>query len=196
MNLMRRYPVAVRVAFLSWLLVTSFGLAANAQDGQGQNSSLFAGFGSDSDIPYEIDANELTLFEDRQIAILTGDVNVRQGENLLKTPYLKVFYTNSKSASSAQQSQGVRRIEAREGVYVESGLQVATGDEADYDAQTEIMIMTGNVVLIDGCNVINGDKLHVNLRTGESKVTAPVNTRVRLKFNNNAGSSKDECGTH
>lgn len=179
--------------FLGGLLVLSSAFAAIAQDGQGQKASLFAGFGSDSDIPYEIDANELTLFEDRQVAILTGDVNVRQGDSLFRTPYLKVFYTNSKSTNSARQSQGVRRIEAREGVYVESGIQVATGDKADYDAQTEIMVMTGNVVLIDGCNVVKGDKLHVNLRTGESKVTGD---RVNLKFENNAGSSDEECGTH
>lgn len=188
--------MVARAILLGCQLVMSSDFAATAENGVDQKASLFAGFGSKSDIPYEIDANELTLFEDRQVAILTGDVNVRQGDSLLRTPYLKVFYTNSKSADYGRQSQGVRRIEARGGVYVESGIQVATGDKADYDAQTEIMIMTGNVVLIDGCNVVRGDKLHVNLRTGESKVTALNSNRVNLKLENSAGSSKEECGTH
>ncbi|MEM1046750.1 MAG: LptA/OstA family protein [Pseudomonadota bacterium] len=154
---------------------------ATEQETSDESSSLFSGFGGNSDEPYEILADQLEVFDAEKYAILQGNVSVRQGASLLKSPYLKVFYTNS--GGGASEAQGIRRIEARNGVYVESGTQVATGDNADYDAETEEMIMTGNVVLTDDGNVIKGDKLWVNLRTGESRVTADKRIQLILKPN-------------
>ncbi len=160
---------------------------ATEQETQGEGSSLFSGFGQNSDEPYEILADQLEVFDAEKIAILQGNVSVRQGASLLKSPYLKVFYTNSGSGGTAE-SQGIRRIEARNGVYVESGTQVATGNEADYDAETEEMVMTGDVVLTDDGNVIKGDKLWINLRTGESRVTADKRIQLILKPNSGQAS--------
>lgn len=171
--------LAAAVACLIWITAV-MPAPAFAQEAEPAQKNLFAGFGTKSDEPYEIDADELEVLDAEKIAILTGNVNVRQGTSLLKAPYLKVFYDNAGDAGSGAESQGIRRLEARNGVYVESGTQVATGDEADYDAEAEEMIMTGNVVLVDGCNVIKGDQLYVNLRTGESKVTAPQKKRIKL----------------
>lgn len=172
-----RMAAAILCLFLVMAVIPA---ATNAQDAEPDNKNLFAGFGTKSDEPYEIDADELEVLDAEKIAILTGNVNVRQGTSLLKAPYLKVFYDNAGNQEGGGESQGIRRLEARQGVYVESGTQVATGDEADYDAEAEEMIMTGNVVLVDGCNVIKGDQLYVNLRTGESKVTAPKSNRIKL----------------
>lgn len=186
-----------RAVFLGAILglATLFGLgsvgSAVAQDAGAEKSSPFAGFGADSKEPYEIDADELEVLDAEKIAILTGNVNVRQGTSLLKAPYLKVFYSNTGGGGSAADSQGIRRLEARQGVYVESGTQVATGDNADYDAETEELIMTGNVVLSDDGNVIKGDKLYVNLRTGESKVTDPKKGRIKMILKPNSKKAAD-----
>lgn len=188
------FPRAMHAAVLVCLLTIGTCLTAAAQEQNSASPNLFAGFGSKSDAPYEISAHELTVFDDRNIAILTGDVHVVQDLSLLKTPYLKVFYRDAGEGGS--ESQGIRRIEAREGVYIESGTQIATGKQADYDAETEIMVMTGDVVLIDGCNVIRGNKLHVNLRTGKSKITASTDGRIDLLLKPNSGTPESECGTN
>lgn len=183
-----------QIALCACLLITGTGFVAIAQETNSEGSSLFAGFGSKSDAPYEISAHELTVLDDENIAILTGDVHVLQDLSLLKTPYLKVFYSDAGQGNS--KTQGIRRIEARHGVYLESGTQIATGKQADYDAQTEIMVMTGNVVLIDGCNVIKGDSLHVNLRTGKSKITASPDGRVDLLLKPKSSAPEVDCGTN
>lgn len=186
-----------RAVFLGAILglATLFGLgsvgSAVSQETGAEKSSPFAGFGGDSKEPYEIDADELEVLDAEKIAILTGNVNVRQGTSLLKAPYLKVFYSNTGGGGAGAESQGIRRLEARQGVYVESGTQVATGDNADYDAETEELIMTGNVVLSDDGNVIKGDKLYVNLRTGESKVTDPKKGRIKMILKPNSKKAAD-----
>jgi len=175
------WRAVLAVCFLC--LACATGSIAIAQETEKEKSNLFAGFGSKSNEPYEIDADELEVLDAEKVAILTGNVNVRQGQSLLKAPYLKVYYADSATGGSESESPGIRRLEARQGVYVESGTQVATGDQADYDAESEEMIMTGNVVLTDDGNVIKGDKLYVNLRTGESKVTAKKRIKLILKPN-------------
>lgn len=194
MTLSRQFLRTVQNSLLTCLLVAGTCFSAFAQEPGPASPNLFAGFGSKSDAPYEISAHELTVLDDQNIAILTGDVHVLQDLSLLKTPYLKVFYTDAGDGSS--QAQGIRRIEARKGVYIESGTQIATGNQADYDAETEIMVMTGSVVLIDGCNVIKGDKLHVNLRTGKSKITATPDGRIDLLLKPNSTTHESECGTN
>ncbi|MEM8812724.1 MAG: LptA/OstA family protein [Pseudomonadota bacterium] len=158
-----------------------------AGDEPAGSSSMFGGFGQNSDEPYEILADELEVFDAEKFAVLRGNVNVRQGDSLMKAPYMKVYYADSGEGSSGTQSQGIRRMEARDGVYIESGTQVATGDEADYDAESEIMELRGNVELTDDGNVVKGDMLWVNLRTGESRVTAPESNRIRLILKPNSG---------
>jgi len=187
-----RLSSSCRAALLACLLGFAAGAGAPvlAQEPAKEKSNLFAGFGSQSDDPYEILADELEVFDAEKMAILTGNVSVRQGTSLLKAPYLKIFYADSGAGGSAAESQGIRRIEARGGVYVESGTQVAEGDEADYDAETEEMVMTGNVVLTDEGNVVKGDRLFVNLRTGESKVTAPTTNRIKLIITPKSGGEK------
>ena len=175
---------------LATIAGSSFGPQAIAQDAGKKSSNPFAGFGSDSKEPYEIDADELEVLDAEKIAILTGNVNVRQGTSLLKAPYLKVFYSDSASGGSGAESQGIRRLEARHGVYVESGTQVATGENADYDAELEELIMTGNVVLTDDGNVIKGETLYVNLRTGESRVTDKKSGRIKMILSPNSNKSK------
>ena len=188
---------ALRLAvLLAFLVPSAFGSALAQDEGQdGEKSNMFAGFGSNSDEPYEILADELQVFDNEKYAVLTGNVSVRQESSLMKTPYLKVFYSGQGTAGggadsgAAGDNQGIRRLEARQGVYVESGTQIATGDQADYNAETEVIELSGNVVLQDDGNVIKGEKLTINLRTGESRVTSP-GQRIRMLLKPNSGNTQ------
>ena len=50
---------------------------------------------------------------------------------------------------------------------------------------TQILILTGNVVLTKGGNELRGEQLVVNLRTGESRIEA-ASQRVRGVFQPNS----------
>ncbi|GFO81812.1 MAG: hypothetical protein A49_14390 [Methyloceanibacter sp.] len=47
--------------------------------------------------------------------------------------------------------------------------QTTTSDWAIYDVAGQTAVVGGNVVLSQGENVLKGDRLHVNLATGESR---------------------------
>ena len=138
-------------------------------------SDAFAGFGSNDGEPIDIEASELRVEDGNSTATFVGDVVVTQGETSLKTQRLKVFYVGS----GAQQTDGsavqqrISRLEAAGGVHISSKDQTARGDAASFDMNREIMVMTGKeVVLSQGPNVVVGNKLTVNLKTGQANLTA------------------------
>lgn len=74
------------------------------------------------------------------------------------------------------------RIEASGKVYVNSGQQTATGDNAVVDMVGKLVTLTGNVVLSQGPNVITGDKLTWDMTTGRARVDQKPGARIRGIF--------------
>jgi lipopolysaccharide export system protein LptA len=141
-------------------------------------SDAFAGFGSNTQEPIQIEARELEVEDKTNSATFKGDVVVSQGETQLKTQTLRVFYDGSAGGNVQQQ---ISRLEASGRVYISSKDQTATGDEASFDMQRQIMEMTGKeVVLSQGPNVVVGNKLIVNLKTGKADLQAPKSGRVKV----------------
>ena len=163
MTFLKRMTIAATAAFIAG--------SAHAQT----FSDAFAGFGSNEGEPIEIEANELRVEDNNNTATFVGDVLVTQGETSLKTQRLKVFYVGSgaeKTEDSAVQ-QRISKLEAEGGVFITSKDQTAKGDEASFDMNREIMVMTGReVVLSQGPNVVVGNKLTVNLKTGKANLSA------------------------
>lgn len=142
--------------------------AARAQD----FGSAFGGFSSGSDKPIQIEADRLEVRDAEKLAIYSGHVRVLQGDALLEAPVLRVYYTKeAKQDSTGGETQGpiagsqVSRLEAGPGVTVRSGDQVATADQAVFEMATDLVTMTGNVLLTQGENVVRGERLVVNLTT-------------------------------
>nr|WP_319385665.1 LptA/OstA family protein [uncultured Roseibium sp.] len=162
MTVLKRLALGVAAVFLS--------SAVQAQT----FSDSFAGFGSNDGEPIEIEASELLVEDNNNTATFVGDVVVVQGETSLETERLKVFYAGSgASTGEGAVQQRISRLEAEGGVFVTSKDQTAKGDAASFDMNKEIMVMTGSeVVLSQGPNVVVGNKLTVNLKTGQANLTA------------------------
>lgn len=162
MTFFKLLAIAAATVFLS--------TAAHAQT----FSDSFAGFGSNDGEPIEIEASELRVEDNNNVATFVGDVVVTQGETSLETQRLKVFYAGSgSSGSEGAVQQRISRLEAEGGVFVTSKDQTAKGDAASFDMNKEIMEMTGReVVLSQGPNVVVGNKLVVNLKTGQANLTS------------------------
>ncbi len=150
-------------------------------------NDAFAGFGSNDKEPIQIEASELQVEDKANTATFTGDVVVTQGEAQLKARKLKVFYDGSGASSNAASQQQISRLEASGSVYISSKDQTATGDQASFDMRQEIMVMTGKeVVLSQGPNVVVGNRLTVNLRTGKADLQAPKSGRVKVLIQPNS----------
>jgi lipopolysaccharide export system protein LptA len=81
----------------------------------------------------------------------------------------------------------ISKIEARGEVVITSDQdQTTTSDWALYDVPAQLVTVGGNVVLMQGKNVLKGDRLVIDLKTGESRFENKGDTgtggRIRALF--------------
>ena len=152
---------------------------------QGPPNAL-QGFAQNRDEPVKVKANRLDIQDKSKIATFYGDVKVIQGDVTLECQTLVIFYEANKPndggaaapASDQPDDQQIKRIEAMEGVVVTQKDQTATSDAGIFDLRANTAVLNGNVVLMQGQNVMQGERLTVDLNTGLSKIDG----RVRGKY--------------
>lgn len=146
--------------------------AAIAQEPAGRMSGLQL----DGDQPIEIESDRLEVRDNEGIAIFTGNVSVVQGETLLKSGRMTVYYVKDEAAGEAAAapstgSSDIERLEVEDSVYVKTATQVATGDRGTFNMLTDELTLSGSeVVLTEGENVIVGCQLTVQMSTGVAQL--------------------------
>ena len=159
------------------VLATAFCAAhAAAQKNQGPPNAL-QGFSQNRDQPVKIQAASLEVREKEKIATFTGDVQVFQGDTELRCKLLTVFYDEEpggramKAAEPGPSGQRqIRRIEAKGGVTVIQKDQHASGDAAIFNMRENTVMLTGNVVVTRGQDVLRSQRLVVDLTSGVSRM--------------------------
>ena len=131
-------------------------------------TDVVSGLRTDPDAPIEIEADQLDIYDKKKIAIFKGSVRAKQGETLLNTATLTIHY----AGGGAGTAQSITRLEASGGVKVSQKDQNATGDNAHVDMTTEVITLSGNVVLTQGGNVLRGSKLTINMRSGAARLAS------------------------
>ena len=128
-------------------------------------------FGSeehDSSLPVEVTSERLNVNQNDGTAIFTGNVVVGQGEMRLWAPRVLVVYLEDES--------GIESLNATGGVTMISGEDAAEGSVADYNVQTGLIEMEGDVLLIQGVHALTGDKLFIDTDAGTARVVGRVKT--------------------
>ncbi len=128
-------------------------------------------FGStqqDSDLPVEVTSDNLNVNQNDGTAIFTGNVVIGQGEMRLSAPRVLVVYLADQS--------GIETLNATGGVTIVSGEDAAEASRADYNVQTGLIEMYGDVLLIQGVNALTGDKMFIDTKAGTARVTGRVKT--------------------
>jgi lipopolysaccharide export system protein LptA len=158
-----------RAAAILLGVVTMAGASAQAQTSQSAPSAL-QGFSTNRNDPVQIEADTLELRDKDKIATFTGNVQVTQGDTQLKARQLVVHYDGT-GADAQPGAQGqIRRLEARGNVAVRQKDQVATGEAATFDMRQNTVTISGNVTLTQGRNVLKGDRVVVDLKSGVSRI--------------------------
>lgn len=153
----------------SAVLLAAMPMAAMAQQ-KARESLNFK-----SDQPIEIQGDRLEVMEGGRVNVLTGNVSVVQGPNLLRSAKMTVYFARGTNPSEAT-GNNIERIEVDGGVYVKSEKQVATGDRGSYDMKSEVLELSGKeVVLTEGDNVIVGCKLVIRGRNGQATLESCKN---------------------
>lgn len=128
----------------------------------------FGGLKADVSAPVEVSADSLSVRQDNGHAVFTGNVVIGQGEMRLSADEVTVEYAD------AGQSR-IKALHARGNVTLVSGADAAEAEQADYDVESGQVILTGDVMMTQGRNVLTGDRMQVDLAEG----TARVEGRVR-----------------
>jgi len=131
----------------------AFGSVAGAQS--------LAGFNSNQPVSYAADRIEL---QDRQNrVVLSGDVEIQQGDLRLTAARTTVAYTDTGTLR-------IQRIDATGGVTVSRGNERASGNAAVYDFNRRVIVLSGNVALRRGSDTLDGGRLVIDLNSGLSSV--------------------------
>jgi lipopolysaccharide transport protein LptA len=131
----------------------------------------FTGFAANSSGATDIEANELEVREAAGEATFRGNVIAVRGDHEIRAQAIDVAFKPPGKAKTAPAGAtgDVSRIKASGRVVVKApDDQVSTSDWLVYDAQNESITIGGNVVVSQGKNVIKGEKLVVDLKTGQS----------------------------
>ena len=162
---MRRIRSFAVLSALVMLILGSGGALA-----QTEAESRITGLRLNGNEPIEIESDKLEVREAENLAVFTGNVSVTQGPTILKSGTMTVYYAKD-GGSAATGSSNIERLEVDGKVYVKSDKQVATGDRGVFDMKTEVLVLSGDeVVLSEGNNVLRGCKLTVQMKTGRAQV--------------------------
>lgn len=125
-------------------------------------AQVFGGHNSNAPVNYAADRIELQDKQKR--VVLSGNVDITQGDLRLRAARTTVAYTDAGSLK-------IQRLDATGGVLVTRGNESANGDVAIYDFNKRIITMVGNVRLkrANGDN-LNGARMVIDLNSGVSSV--------------------------
>ncbi len=178
-------------------------------------TNAFGGLSESSDEPIDIESDVLVVHDKQKYATFEGNVKAVQGTTTLRARELNVHYVGGDKlgsgagkgsedqaapATKVADAQGtggaaagtgsdtkITKIEAKGDVIITSkDDQTTTSDWAIYDVPTQLVTVGGNVVLTQGKNVLKGDRLVIDLKTGESRFENTGDTaaggRIRALF--------------
>ena len=114
----------------------------------------------DAGAPVDFAADRIELQDRADRAVLTGNVDITQGDMRLRASRVTIAYT------SANQTQ-VTRMDASGGVTLTSRTETARAQFGIYDLRSRLVTMIGGVVLSrPGQGETRGNRMVLNMNTG------------------------------
>lgn len=130
--------------------------------------------GLSPDQPISVDAGRCDLVQREDKAVCTGNVQVAQGPALLTADQMTIYFYPG--------TQDYRRIEGEGALRYASGEDAISGRSGVFDAETTTITVTGDVVVVQGEQVVTGDRLVYDTQSGALSFSAAEGGRVRGLF--------------
>jgi lipopolysaccharide export system protein LptA len=131
-----------------------------------------------SDAPVDITADELEVVQGECASIWKGSAEALQDTSRLRADVLRAYFvpkpkgTTPAPAGAANSSAcgDLKRMEAEGSVYYVTPDQRVRANTATYEASNDTITMTGDVVAVQGQNVLRGDRMVFNTKTGQGQM--------------------------
>lgn len=118
----------------------------------------------------QIFANQLDVAERDSLAVYIGDVDVVQGDARLRADKLTINFAGNPQSENGGGFGDILDMFADGNVFYVTPDLRARGDEGTYNAETETIVLTGNVIVSRCEDVAKGERLTFNVATGQSSL--------------------------
>lgn len=138
-------------------------------------ASAWPAAAQNSDGPLDIAADEMEVQQSQCISIWRGAAEALQDGARLRADVMTARLEKKAGGGGATGSGGscgaIVSIEAKGSVYyVTAQGDRSRSDAAFYDAANDTITMTGDVIAVQGQNVLRGTKMMINTKTGEGQM--------------------------
>jgi lipopolysaccharide export system protein LptA len=125
-----------------------------------------------SDAPVDLTADELEVVNADCTAIWRGSAEALQDTSRLRADTLKIYNVRGapKAGGTGPSCGDVDKMEAQGHVYYVTPQQRVRSNDAVYQAASTTIVFTGDVVAVQGLNVLRGERLTVNTTTGQAQM--------------------------
>jgi len=128
--------------------------------------------------PVDVTSDNLYINDTTKTAVFMGNVIATRGDTRLKTPELHVAYegrgAEGLSATEPVDQSQLTRLLATSGAVLTIGSdRRISSDQADFDAKADTGLFSGNVLINQQRNVLQGQRLFVDRKSGKSRLDTP-----------------------
>jgi lipopolysaccharide export system protein LptA len=172
----RPFWIQVTLYTITTMLLSSGGFAGESPSPKSPNQA---------DEQIQIVADKLITNDAEKFAEFVGDVRASQGNFEITSERLRIYYRDdpdrNKDQTASQES--IERIVANGNVQISSEKYEAKTDQAEYDLDTQIIILSGeNSTVTSGKNILTGSKITVYRKEGQITVERSPQQRVKAVF--------------
>ncbi|WP_323034864.1 LptA/OstA family protein [Pararhodobacter sp.] len=163
----------LRLAFCLTLAALIGGTSANAQNVRFSFGSSLQLDGS----ALEITADNFEVDQTSGASTFSGNVLAVQGRMRISAQSLRLEYAPGARAGT----QRIGSLTASGGVAMVTDTEAIEAQRAVYSIADQRLEMTGDVVLVQGINLLSGERFIADLRAGTGSMTGRVRTIIRME---------------
>ncbi len=160
-----------------WLL----GVALLALTGTGNGESLKDEIQKMGPGAMVITSRSLELNDATGVVTFTGEVRAEKGDIIIECSQMRVYYAGSGGQEATEEVETrIHRIVATGDVRIQRGQGgVATAQKAVYYQKDEKAVLTGNPVVKQGMDFVEGERITIYLQENRSVVEGSKTSKVR-----------------
>ncbi len=133
----------------------------------------------DAELPIEVTSAALTLDQEDGVANFSGQVIIRQGSMIMTCGNARVEYDVDPETGKER----ITAIHMSDNVTFASDSETAEAEQAVYSLPDNRLVMSGNVLIVQGTTAISADSLEYDLESGSGRAGGEVRTTLRLNEN-------------
>ncbi|MEL7231567.1 MAG: LptA/OstA family protein [Pseudomonadota bacterium] len=146
--------------------------------------------------PIRVKADRSEVLERESKVILIDNVDITQGDARLRADVVTLEYGPAGNTTPSGLGSGfgdIQTMTARGNVFYVTPDLKATGDLGVYNAETDTITLTGNVVLVRCEDVGKGERLTMQLAAGRTMLDGNVGEQVNLVIIPGEGNGQRNC---